>query len=290
MKRLAHLLLALVLLAILAGVTGGAVFFAFVLRDLPEIYTLQDYRPKLITRVLGATDREIATFSRERRIVVPIEEIPDHVVHAFIAAEDSSFYEHEGLDYAGILRAAITNLRAGKVRQGGSTITQQVAKTFLLSSDRNYVRKLKDMVLAMRIERAFNKNEILFLYLNQIYLGSGAYGVESAAQTYFDKSARELTLAESALIAGLVPAPSKYTPRNSLENAFKRQRFVLRRMTEDGFISEDQRETALAEELEFHQPDRNETAVAAAYFVEEVRRYLVQRYGAEVVLTSGLEV
>ncbi len=290
MKRLAHLLLALVLLAILAGVTGGAVFFAFVLRDLPEIYTLQDYRPKLITRVLDATDREIATFSRERRIVAPIEEIPDHVVQAFIAAEDSSFYEHEGLDYAGILRAAITNLRAGKVRQGGSTITQQVAKTFLLSSDRNYVRKLKDMVLAMRIERAFNKNEILFLYLNQIYLGSGAYGVESAAQTYFDKSARELTLAESALIAGLVPAPSKYTPRNSLENAFKRQRFVLRRMTEDGFISEDQRETALAEELEFHQPDRNETAVAAAYFVEEVRRYLVQRYGAEVVLTSGLEV
>jgi penicillin-binding protein 1A len=289
-KRLAHLLLALSLLVILAGVTSGAVFFAFVLRDLPEIYTLQDYRPKLITRVLDATDREIATFSRERRVVVPIEEIPDHVVHAFIAAEDSSFYEHEGLDYPGILRAAITNLRAGKVRQGGSTITQQVAKTFLLSSDRNYVRKLKDMVLAMRIERAFNKNEILFLYLNQIYLGSGAYGVESAAHTYFDKSARELTLAESALIAGLVPAPSKYTPRNSPENAFKRQRFVLRRMTEDGFISEDQRETALAVELEFREPEQDETAVAAAYFVEEVRRYLVQRYGAEEVLTGGLEV
>ncbi|MEE9278645.1 MAG: PBP1A family penicillin-binding protein [Myxococcota bacterium] len=290
MRRLAHFLLALAFLGVLAAISGASLFYALVLRDLPEIHTLQDYRPNLITRVLGVDGSEVATFAKERRIVVPIEEIPDHVVQAFIAAEDSSFYEHEGLDYTGILRAAIANLRAGKVRQGGSTITQQVAKTFLLSSDRNYVRKLKDMVLAMRIERALSKNEILFLYLNQIYLGSGAYGIEAAAQTYFGKPASELALAESALIAGLVPAPSKYTPRNSRESAFKRQRFVLRRMEEDGFIGPGQRALALEEELEFLEPERDETAVAAAYFVEEVRRYLMQRYGSDMLYTGGLEV
>ena len=289
-KRLAHVLIALAFLAILGSVAGVAVFYAFILRDLPEINTLRDYRPNLITRVRAVDGSEIASFAKERRVVVSIEDVPDHVVHAFIASEDSSFYDHEGLDYSGILRAATTNLRAGKVRQGGSTITQQVAKTFLLSSDRNYVRKLKDMVLAMRIERALNKNEILYLYLNQIYLGSGAYGIEAAAQTYFGRSTRELTLAESALIAGLVPAPSKYTPRNSKENAFSRQRFVLRRMEEDGFISASERAAALTVQLEFHEPERNETAIAAAYFVEEVRRYLVERYGSDRLFTGGLEV
>lgn len=290
MKRLGHVLLVLAFLAILAGVSGVALFYALVLRDLPEIHSLTDYRPNLITRVLATDGSEVASFARERRIVVPIEEIPEHVVQAFIAAEDSAFYEHEGLDYSGILRAAIANLRAGEVRQGGSTITQQVAKTFLLSSDRNFIRKLKDMVLAMRIERAFNKNEILYLYLNQIYLGSGAYGIEAAAQTYFGKPARGLSLAESALIAGLVPAPSKYTPRNSREHAFSRQRFVLRRMEEDGFIGAAQHADALDEELHFVEPERDETSVAAAYFVEEVRRYLVRRYGADEVLTGGLLV
>ena len=290
MKRLAHVLLALAFLAVLGSVAAAAVFYAFILRDLPEINTLRDYRPNLITRVRAVDGSEIASFAKERRIVVSIEDVPGHVVQAFIASEDSSFYDHEGLDYAGILRAAITNLRAGEVRQGGSTITQQVAKTFLLSSDRNYVRKLKDMVLAMRIERALNKNEILYLYLNQIYLGSGAYGIEAAAHTYFGKSARELTLPESALIAGLVPAPSKYTPRNSTENAFKRQRFVLRRMEEDGFISPAERAGALTVQLEFRQPMRDETAIASAYFVEEVRRYLVQRYGSDTLYTGGLDV
>ncbi len=290
MRRLVHVLLALGFLAVLGSVAGVAVFYALILRDLPEINTLRDYRPNLITRVRGVDGSEIASFAKERRIVVSIEDIPDHVVQAFIAAEDSSFYDHEGLDYTGILRAAFTNLRAGRVRQGGSTITQQVAKTFLLSSDRNYVRKLKDMVLAMRIEQALNKNEILYLYLNQIYLGSGAYGIEAAAQTYFARSARELTLAESALIAGLVPAPSKYTPRNSTENAFKRQRFVLRRLEEEGFISPSERALAVTQRLEFHHPERVETTIASAYFVEEVRRYLVQRYGSDTLLTGGLEV
>ena len=192
MKRLIQFFLAIGVLVALTCVVGWGLFYALIVRDLPEIYTLKDYKPKLVTRVLSKDGVEIGTFYRERREVVPIEEMPTHLVHAFIAAEDGAFYEHEGLDYAGILRAAIANLKAGGIAQGGSTITQQVAKTFLLTSDRTWLRKMKDMVLAMRIEQYLNKNEILYLYLNQIYLGSGAYGVEAAAQIHFDKSVRDL--------------------------------------------------------------------------------------------------
>ena len=290
MKRLFQVLLALGAFATLACVGALALFYALVLRDLPEIYTLKDYKPRLITRVLAADGVEVGSFYRERREVVPIEEMPTHLVQAFIASEDGAFYRHEGLDYAGILRAAIANLRAGGITQGGSTITQQVAKTFLLTSDRTWVRKLKDMILAMRIEKYLNKNEILFLYLNQIYLGSGAYGVEAAAQTFFSKSVRELSLAESALIAGLVPAPSRYSPRANPQAARVRERFVLRRMVEEGFISSEARSRALDEELTFKPVEWDETRAAAAYFVEEVRRYLERQYGAEMMLTGGLTV
>jgi penicillin-binding protein 1A len=277
-------------LAVLAAVVAWAALYALILRDLPEIQSLRDYEPNLITRVLAHDGQEVAQIYRERRIVVPIEDMPEHLVRAFIAAEDDAFYEHEGLDYLGIARAAFANLRAGRVRQGGSTITQQVAKTFLLSSQRTYVRKIKDMVLAMRIEGSLNKNEILYLYLNQIYLGSGAYGVEAAAQTYFGKPVSELDLAESALIAGLVPAPSLYTPFRSLENALRRQRFVLGRMLDQEFVTEEEAAEAELQELVFYERKRPEIASAAAFFVEEVRRYLVEKYDEELVLTGGLSV
>ena len=291
MRRLRQLLLASAAFAGLVLVGAWAVFYALILRDLPEIETLDDYRPNLITRVLDVDGELIATFSKEKRIVVPIEDVPQHVRDAFIAAEDSAFYDHEGLDYSGILRAFYANLKAGRVWQGGSTITQQVAKTFLLTSDRTVVRKLKDAVLAMRIEEHLNKNQILYLYLNQIYMGSGAYGIEAAASTYFDKSVGELTLAEGALIAGVVPAPSRYSPRASLERARKRQRFVLRRMLEDGFIDEARLEVALAEELTLYDPLAwSERRASASHFIEEVRRYLVARYGSDEVLTGGLTV
>src|SRR6516225_3087557 len=199
---------ALAVVAAAAGAVGVALFYALILRDLPAINNLQDYKPNLITRVLDVDGNEVASFAKERRIVLPIEQVPKHVVDAFIAAEDGSFYEHTGLDYGGILRAAFTNIVEGRKAQGASTITQQVAKTFLLTPERSYSRKLKDMVLARRIEKALSKNDILYLYLNQIYFGAGAYGIEEAAQTYFGKSARDLQVHEAALIAGLVPRPA----------------------------------------------------------------------------------
>ncbi len=237
MRRLLQVIAALTLLAVSGAALAAGLFYALVLRDLPDIRSLADYRPNLITRVYSADGHVIAAFFEERREIVDIERIPTFVVEAFIAVEDDNFYEHEGLDYPGILRAAWANLQAGGIRQGGSTITQQVAKTFLLSSQRTYLRKIQDMVLARRIEEYLDKNEILYLYLNQIYLGSGAYGVQAAAKTYFDKSVDELTLAEAALIAGVVPAPSKYTPFNSPEKARSRQMVVLRRMLEEEYIT-----------------------------------------------------
>ncbi len=290
MRRPLQIALAAAALAACGALFSVALFYAFVLRNLPELYSLRDYRPNLITRIYAVDGTEISTLARERRVVVPIEEVPTAVVQAFIAAEDDAFYEHEGLDYPGILRAALANLRSGRVRQGGSTITQQVAKTFLLSSERTVVRKLKDMVLAMRIEEYLEKNEILYLYLNQMYLGSGAYGIESAAQTYFGKPVSELSLAEGAMIAGLVPAPSRYTPFRRADLARARQRFVLRRMLEKGFIDQEQHDAALAEELVLAKRTTSDDAEAFAYYVEEVRRYLVEMYGEEEVLTGGLSV
>ncbi len=280
---------ALVALAVFVGACLAMVY-GMIFRDLPEIYALEDYRPNLITRILASDGQVVGQLARERRIIVPIEQVPDYLVHAFIAAEDDAFYTHEGLDYPSILRAAWANLKAGGVTQGGSTITQQVAKTFLLSSERTFVRKIKDMVLARRIEEHLQKNQILYLYLNQIYLGSGAYGVEAAAQTYFDKSVGELTLGEASLIAGLVPAPSRYTPRNNPELAARRQRFVLRRMLEQEYISQEEHDLALAEEIQVVPAPASELPRAVAYFSEEVRRYLVARYGEDEVLTGGLTV
>ena len=290
MKRPAQFILpAIVALGVLCALLWGMVY-GLIFRDLPEIYALDDYRPNLITRIEAVDGSLVGQLALERRLIVPIEEVPDYLVHAFIAAEDDAFYTHEGLHYPSILRAAWANVKAGGVAQGGSTITQQVAKTFLLSSERTFVRKIKDMVLARRIEQHLQKNQILYLYLNQIYLGSGAYGVEAAARTYFDKSVGDLTLAQAALIAGLVPAPSRYTPRNEPELARRRQQFVLRRMMEQDFITPEQREEALAEEIVVTRPPESELARAVAYFNEEVRRYLVARYGDEEVLTGGLTV
>ena len=290
MTSLRQLLLALVATVLAGTVVVAALVWATIYRDLPEIYDLRDYRPKLITHVLARDGSVVGEIAEERRIVVPIEQVPDYLVKAFIAAEDDNFYNHEGLDYPSILRAAWQNLKAGGVRQGGSTITQQVAKTFLLSSERTIVRKLKDMVLARRIEQYLQKNEILYLYLNQIYLGAGAYGVEAAAQRYFGRSVGELTLAESTLLAGLVPAPSRYSPRKSMELARRRQRFVLRRMLEQAYITQQEHDDALAAEIVLAEVPHSDQPAAVAYFNEEVRRYLVAKYGEERVKTGGLSV
>ena len=290
MRRLAKLALALGVLAVLALVAGAGVFWAVILKDLPEIKSLRDYRPNLITRVLDVDGNEIASFATERRIIIPIEEIPKPVVDAFVAAEDGAFYEHEGLDYAGILRAAFTNLVQGRKAQGASTITQQVAKTFLLSSERSYQRKLKDMVLARRIEQSLSKNDILYLYLNQIYFGAGAYGLEAAAQTYFGKSARDLQVYEAAVIAGVVPRPAEWNPHVDPEMARRKQLLVLHRMVERGFLTPEQSEAWSAQPLVYAHATWQERDSAVAFFVEEVRRYLMDHFGGDEVLTGGLTV
>jgi penicillin-binding protein 1A len=289
-KRPFQIAVALGVALVLTLGIGAAMFYALILRDLPEIYSLADYRPRIITRIYAADGSEIGSYAEERRVVIPIEDVPRHVIQAFVAAEDASFYEHRGLDYPGIFRAFIKNLLAGEVRQGASTITQQVAKTFLLSSERSYIRKLKDMVLARRIERHFDKEQILYLYLNQIYLGSGAYGIEAAAQTYFGKPARELTPAEGAVIAGVVPAPSLWNPHRSPEQARAHQLEVLDRMLEKAFLNPEQRKAAAEQPLVFAQATWSEREAASAHFVEEVRRYLVGRYGEARVKTDGLQV
>ncbi|MCK7505798.1 MAG: transglycosylase domain-containing protein [Desulfobacterales bacterium] len=193
--------------------------YHYISQDLPKINSLMDYRPPIITTVYAEDGRKIAEFFKERRIVIPLSEVPPLLVNAFVAAEDSRFFQHQGVDPFSILRAALKNLEAGTIKQGGSTITQQVTRSFLLTPERSYIRKIKEVILSYRIEKAFTKEEILFLYLNQIYLGHGAYGVQAAAENYFGKSVKDLSLAECAVLAGLPQAPTRYSPFRHPEQA-----------------------------------------------------------------------
>jgi len=278
---------------LLVGVAAGAAFFYFTfLRDLPDLRTVEDYRPPLSTQVYARGGERIGEFFEERRELVPLEEVPESVVHAFVAGEDSTFFEHSGIDFTSILRAAWVNLRAGgEIRQGGSTITQQVVKGLLLTPERKIRRKVREMILARRIEERFTKQEILYLYLNQIYFGHGAYGIGEAARRYFGKSVSELEVSEAALLAGLPKAPSRYSPLANPEEAERRRRYVLGRMHEDGFIDEAAYQRALANPPELAEPpEESEAFEVAAYFTEEVRRYLFEALGGERVLTGGLRV
>ena len=229
-------LLGLAGLAVAAVGTVAGVYY-YLSEDLPQISSLADYHPPIVTTVYSDDNRKIAEFFRERRIVVPLAEIPERLVQAFVAAEDSRFYKHGGIDFLSIIRAFFKNLEAGTIVQGGSTITQQVTKSFLLTPERSYQRKIKEAILAYRIDRIFSKEEILFLYLNQIYLGHGAYGVQAAAENYFGKSVVELNLAEVAILAGLPQAPSRYSPFRHPERARERQIYVLNRMVAEGYIT-----------------------------------------------------
>lgn len=229
-------------IAALAALFAGAVAVVLVIRhyeaDLPSVTELRaGYAPPQVTRVLARNGAVLGTWFTERRTVVPFAELPAHVKLAFLAAEDAHFYEHEGLNYFGMLRALLVNLRAGKSRQGGSTITQQVVKNVLLEPERTYRRKIRETILARRLEQFLTKDEIFHLYLNHIYLGHGRYGVEEAARLYFGKRAKEMTLAEAALLAGLVASPERFTPRRDPARALQRRRFVLGQMLQKGFIT-----------------------------------------------------
>ena len=212
LRKLIRNLLKTLVATALVGVAAIIAAYFWVSESLPKVDTLADYHPPIITKVLSDDGTVVAELFRERRIVVPIERIPQQLIRAFVAAEDAKFFEHPGIDLVSILRAAVKNIEAGGIVQGGSTITQQVAKSLLLTPEKKFSRKFKEAILAWRMEQKLSKQEILYLYLNQIYLGHGAYGIQAAAENYFDKNVEDLTLAESALLAGL-PRPPAATLR-----------------------------------------------------------------------------
>jgi penicillin-binding protein 1A len=276
-------------LIILVGILGVVVVLGVFSRDLPSIDSLKNYQPNLVTYVYSAENEILAEFSAERRKALSVEELPKLVASAFIAAEDNEFFTHRGVNPLTILRAAIRNLQAGATVQGGSTITQQVAKSMLLTPEKTLTRKMRELLLAFKIEKALTKDEILHLYLNHIFLGNGAYGVEAAALNYFGKSAKDLSIAEAAILAGLPRAPSRDNPVRNPKAAKQRQSYVLRRMLETGVISRTQYEEAMQTSVPVLM-ERNWSSTQVPYFAEQVRRFLVERFGEDKVLTEGYKV
>ena len=258
-------------------------------QDLPTVEVLRAYEPPTVTVVTDANGATLGEIFDQRRYVVPIEGIPQHVQNAFIAAEDANFFNHGGIDYMGIVRAMGRNAAQGRMAQGASTITQQVARNFLLTRDKKLERKVKEVILSWRIEDAYTKEHILYLYLNEIFLGAQSYGVEAASRSYFNKSVKEVTLAEAAILAGLPQRPSDYAPNKHWKNAKERQKYVLGQMLDKGLIQKSEHDAALAEEVKI-APANNAFRQQAPWFTEHVRRYLVDKYGEEAVLRQGLQV
>ncbi|MEE2969563.1 MAG: penicillin-binding protein 1A [Pseudomonadota bacterium] len=271
---------------------GGVWLFYHYGRDLPDYQQLADYQPPMVTRMHAGDGRLLAEFAKEKRVFVPIDAMPKLVIKAFLSAEDKTFYDHPGIDILGIVRAMLTNIsRIGSNRRpvGASTITQQVAKNFLLTNEVSITRKAKEAILAFRIEHAFGKDRILELYLNEIYLGMGSYGVAAAALNYFNTSLNELTVSQAAFLAGLPKAPNNYHPIRKTKAAMARRNYVLTRMEADGYLSPENAAAAKSRPLDIQPPDAIEIA-RAEYFVEEVRRLLVKRYGADHLYGGGLSV
>lgn len=291
MRILAAIFLIVVVLAV-AG--AGTVLYGFYHfgKGLPEYQQLADYNPPVVTRIHAGDGRLMAEFARQKRVFVPIEAMPKQIIKAFLSAEDKTFYTHPGIDIPGIARAMATNIsRMGSNRRpiGASTITQQVAKNFLLTNEVSIARKAKEVILALRIERAFTKDRILELYLNEIYLGFGSYGVAAAALNYFDKSLDELTLGEAAFLAGLPKAPNNYNPVRRPQAARDRRDYVLNRMASDGFVALTTVAVEMANPVTVH-PSSQVDVARADYFVEEVRRELQDRYGDKGLYGGGLSV
>ena len=282
--------LSLLLLAIAAALTImlGSTLFLYVTLDLPDISSLDSYQPAQTSLIYDDQGQVIERIFNENRVVIPLSQMAELLPTAFIAAEDARFYEHGGVDGWSIIRAMVHNLRAGERRQGGSTITQQVARALLLSREKTYIRKLREAILAYRIDRRLSKSDILHIYLNHIFLGSGAYGVEAAAQTYYGKSASELNLAELSLLAGLPQAPSRYTPFREYTLAKRRQAYVLNRMAEEGYITPTAARRAYLHPLLWAPP--RPVAPENGYFLQQVKNQVEQQYGRKLLYEGGLRI
>jgi len=295
MRRLLKILLGLGVLAVLglgAAAGGLGVLYLHYNRGLPDHQQLADYQPPVMTRVYAGDGRLLSEYAVEKRVFVPVKAMPRLVIDAFLAAEDKNFYQHAGVDPLGVVRAALTNLmHYGQDRRpvGASTITQQVAKNFLLGNEVSLARKVREVILAFRIEQALPKDRILELYLNEIYLGFGSYGVAAAALNYFDKPLDQLTVAEAAFLAALPKAPNNYNPVRRPEQAKARRDWVLGRMAEDGHLSQAEARQAQAQALQVRERGKSDVS-RADYFAEEVRRQLVQRYGEGALYKGGLVV
>ena len=285
-----HVQLTIFLLAISLALTVGlgAALYIFISLDIPAIGSLKHYQPATASIIYDSAKQPITHISRENRTLVPLSTMPELLPQAFVAAEDSRFYQHRGVDAWSIIRALLHNLRSGERGQGGSTITQQVARAILLTPEKTYTRKIKEAILAYRIDTALSKEEILHIYLNQIYLGSGAYGVEAAAQIYFDKRVQDLNLAEVALLAGLPQAPSRYSPFRNFKLAKNRQLYVLNRMAEEGYITPTAAQKAYEKTLLWNPA--KEGPLENNYFIEYVKAYVESKYGSEALLTGGLRI
>src|SRR5262249_42044786 len=281
----------LVFLVAIGAVSGLLYHFS---KDLPDYSQLQDYEPPVMTRVHAADGELLAEYAKERRLYLPIQAVPKLVINAFISAEDKNFYEHSGLDVSGIARAGwlyIQNFGTNRRPQGASTITQQVAKNFLLTNELSFSRKIKEALLALKIESTYSKDKILELYLNEIYLGFGAYGVAAAALLYFDKSVHELTLAEAAYLAALPKAPTTLHPFRQRERATERRNYVIDRMVENGYVTAQAGEKARKEPLTVAQHrSTGSHIIAAEFFAEDVRREIYDKYGEKGLYEGGLSV
>jgi penicillin-binding protein 1A len=275
-------------IALLVSVTILVVYIYFS-QDLPSVVTLKNYQPKTVTFFYAVDGRVIGEFSHERRIPVSLAQMPMHLREAFLAVEDTDFYRHQGVNLKAVARAAYNNFK-GEDIQGGSTITQQLVRSLLLTSERKISRKIREMILAFRLESSLTKDQILELYLNQIYLGQGAYGVEAAAQEYFDKHVEQLTVAESAMLAGITQSPEGKNPLKKPEEARSRQLHAIGRMEYVGFLTPEEANAARGEVLNIrgHRPNPNTTI--APYFTEHVRRLMVEKYGEESVYNDGYRV
>lgn len=271
---------------VLLGVSG---YVFYLLARLPRVDRLADYKPPIVSQVFGDDGSLVGEFYLERRIVVPVNKMPRKLIQAFVAAEDANFYSHKGIDYFGIVRAAVKNILSMRKKEGASTITQQVTKSMLLTPEKKFSRKIKEAILATQMEKKLSKDEILYLYLNQIYLGGGSYGVQAASETYFGKNVDQLNLAEMSMLAGLPKAPNTYSPIKHIDKARERQAYVLDRMVKEGYVTAAEAEHARATPIVIHSMKKvnNEQS---AYFLEHLRIQLEQKYGEDQLYKGGLKI